>query len=384
MARWKNNPKNLHILKTGLIVKNKKQELMEHGDRLEYYTRYIKRKWLILLFLMLAVFVMAVISVNAGSASIDTGEIIKTFFGLGNEKASLVIWSIRMPRIVAAIVAGAGLSVAGCVMQNNLKNPLASPDTLGVSAGAAFGANLAIIVLGAGTIMNTAGDAVGINNPYLVTICAFVCSMSAAMIILSLGKIRGFSPEAIVLAGVALGSLFTAGTTLIQYFAPDVKIAAAIFWTFGDLGRISWHEAFIVITVVILAMAYFVYKRWDYNAMDNGEETAKSLGVRTELTRFLGMLISSLITSVTVSFVGMIGFIGLIGPHIVRRIIGTDHRFLIPASVLAGAVLLLISDTLARTIIKPVVLPVGALTSILGAPLFIYLLMKGMKEGSQR
>jgi iron complex transport system permease protein len=265
-------------------------------------------------------------------------------------------------------------------MQNNLKNPLASPDTLGVSAGAAFGANLAIIVLGAGTIMYTAGDAVAINNPYLVTVCAFICAMAATLVILALGKIRGFSPEAIVLAGVALGSLFMAGTTLIQYFAPDVKIAAAIFWTFGDLGRVSWNETFIIIAVVVLAAIYFIWKRWDYNAMDNGEETAKSLGVRTERIRLLGMLISSLITAITVSFVGIIGFIGLIGPHIMRRIIGTDHRFLIPASMLAGAVLLLISDTLARTMIRPVVLPVGALTSILGAPLFIYLLMKGMKE----
>jgi len=363
---------------------NKKQEMLEHNDKLIYYAQYIKRKWLILLFLVLAVFAMSVISVNAGSSSIDVWEVIKTFFGLGSEKASLVIWQIRMPRIIIAIIAGAGLSVAGCVMQNNLKNPLASPDTLGVSAGAAFGANLAIIVLGAGTILYTAGDAVAINNPYIVTICAFVCSMGAAMIILALGKIRGFSPEAIVLAGVALGSLFTAGTTLIQYFAPDVKIAAAIFWTFGDLGRVSWHETFIIIAVVVLAAIYFILKRWDYNAMDNGEETAKSLGVRTERTRFLGMLISSLVTSVTVSFVGMIGFIGLIGPHMMRRVIGTDHRFLIPASMLAGAAVLLISDTLARTIIKPVVLPVGAITSILGAPLFIYLLMKGMKESSRR
>ncbi len=362
----------------------KKQQIQEHDDRLHYYTRYIKRKWLILVLLALGVFTMSVIAVNAGSSSINPWEVIQTFFGMGSEKANLVIWQIRMPRIVTAIIAGAGLSVAGCVMQNNLKNPLASPDTLGVSAGAAFGANLAIIVFGAGTVMNTAGDAVAINNPYMVTVFAFVCSMSAAMIILALGKIRGFSPEAIVLAGVALGSLFTAGTTLIQYFAPDVKIAAAIFWTFGDLGRVNWNEAYIIASVVVCASLYFTYKRWDYNAMDNGEETAKSLGVRTERTRFLGMLISSIITSVTVSFIGIIGFVGLIGPHIMRRVIGADHRFLIPASMLTGSVLLLLADTAARTIIKPVVLPVGALTSILGAPLFIYLLMKGMKEGSQK
>jgi iron complex transport system permease protein len=362
----------------------KKQELQQHADKIFYYTSFIRRKWLILLLLALGVFVMAIVSVNAGSYAINPWEVIKAFFGAGSQTTSLVIWHIRMPRIITAIIAGAGLSVAGCVMQNNLKNPLASPDTLGVSAGAAFGANLAIIVLGAGTVMNTAGDAVAINNPYMVTVFAFIFSMGAAMIILALGRIRGFSPEAIVLAGVALGALFMAGTTMIQYFAPDVKIAAAIFWTFGDLGRVSWHEAYIIIAVVLLAAVYFVAKRWDYNAMDNGEETAKSLGVHTERTRFFGMLIASLITSVTVSFLGIIGFIGLIGPHIMRRVIGADHRFLIPASLLAGALLLLLADTAARTVISPVVLPVGALTSILGAPLFIYLLMKGMKEGALR
>lgn len=360
------------------------QAAAEPRDRLHYYTAFTRRKWLILLVLVLAVFAMAVISVNAGSSSIDIWEVIKTFFGLGSEKASLVIWRIRMPRIITAIVAGAGLSVAGCVMQNNLRNPLASPETLGVSAGAAFGANIAIIILGAGTVLHTAGDAVAIGNPYLVTICAFACSMGAAMIILTLGKMRGFSPEAIVLAGVALGSLFSAGTTLIQYFAPDVKIAAAIFWTFGDLGRVSWKEVIVIAAVVAPSLVYFFWRRWNYNAMDNGEETAKSLGVRTERTRLCGMLVACLITSVTVSFVGMIGFIGLIGPHAMRRIIGTDHRFLIPASVLAGSLLLLVSDTLARTMIKPVVLPVGALTSVLGAPLFIYLLMRVMKQGSTR
>ena len=361
-----------------------KQEILDHSQKLGYYTQYVKRKWLILLLLVLAVFIMSVVSVNAGSSSINPWEIIKTFFGFGSEKATLVIWQIRMPRIITAIVAGAGLSVAGCIMQNNLRNPLAAPETLGLSHAAVFGANLAIIVFGAGTILYTAGDMVAINNPYLVTICAFVCAMGAAMFILALGKIRGFSPEAVILAGVALGSLFLAGTTLVQYFAPDVKVAAAIFWSFGDLGRVSWNEAFFVIAVVVVTSIYFIFKRWDYNAMDNGDETAKSLGVPTERTRFWGLLMSSLIASVCVSFMGMISFIGLIGPHIMRRIIGADHRFLIPASLFAGAVLLLIADTLARTVIKPVVLPVGALTSMLGAPLFIYLLMKGMKEGSRR
>jgi iron complex transport system permease protein len=292
----------------------------------------------------------------------------------------MVIWHIRLPRIIGAIVAGAGLSVAGCVMQNNLRNPLASPSTLGISNAAAFGANIAIVILGAGSIQSSSTDAVIINNPYIVTTSAFICSMVATMVVLMLAKLRGFLPESIILAGVALGSLFTAGTTLIQYFADDVEVAAAVFWTFGDLGRISWKEVLIITMVISLAFIYFMFRRWDYNALDSGEESAKSLGVNVERVRLGGMFVSSIITAVSVSFLGIIGFIGLISPQIVRRVIGGDHRFLIPISAIMGSLLLLFSDTLARTVIAPVILPVGAITSFLGAPLFLYLLLRGYKK----
>jgi iron complex transport system permease protein len=179
---------------------------------------------------------------------------------------------------------------------------------------------------------------------------------------------------------VALSSLFSAGIILIQYFAQDVQIAVAVFWTFGDLGRAAWSEVLIMACVSGLSFIYFIFKRWDYNALDSGEETAKGLGVHVENVRMTGMFVSSLITAVAVSFLGIIGFIGLIGPQIMRRIIGNDHRYLIPSSALAGSLLLLISDTLARTMISPVVLPVGAITSFFGGPLFLYLLAKGYKR----
>lgn len=335
---------------------------------------------MILTTLILSVFILAILSVNAGAAQLNPIEVLKSIFGYGTQLSSIVIWRIRMPRVVTAIIAGAGLSVAGCVMQNNLRNPLASPSTLGISNAAAFGANVAIILFGAGSIQSSSADTVIINNPYIVTISAFVCAMGATFLIVGLARLRGFTPESIVLAGVALSSLFTAGTTIIQYFAQDVQIAAAVFWTFGDLGRTSWTEVLILSVVVLGAIAYFVFRRWDYNALDNGEECAKSLGVNTQRIRMGGMLVSSMITAVAVSFLGIIGFIGLIGPQIMRRIIGPDHRFLIPASCLAGAALLLLSDTLGRVIISPVILPVGAITSLLGAPLFLYLLMRGYKQ----
>ncbi|NMB46683.1 MAG: iron ABC transporter permease [Firmicutes bacterium] len=344
------------------------------------YQRYTAKKVGMTLTLVLLIITAAVIALNAGSIDLNLYQVILAVMGKGADVADIVIWQIRLPRITAAIIAGAGLSVAGCVMQNNLRNPLASPSTLGISNAAAFGANMAIIVFGAGTIRSTGADAVNIDHPYFVTLSAFAWSMVAAAVILILARIRGFSPEAILLSGVALSSLFSAGTILIQYFAEDVQVAAAVFWTFGDLGRVNWQEVTILTGVVILAIIYFMFRRWDYNALDSGEETAKSLGVQVERVRLGGMLASSLITAVTVSFLGIIGFIGLVAPQIMRRVMGRDHRYLILASALAGSLLLLVSDTLARTMIAPVVLPVGAITSFFGAPLFLYLLARGYKQ----
>lgn len=359
-----------------------KEELKvkENNHKQGSYKRYIRKKFLIAAILSIAIIALTIVAINAGSTDLGIYEVLMSILGRGTSASSVVIWRIRLPRIIGAIVAGAGLAVAGCVMQNNLRNPLASPSTLGISNAAAFGANIAIVLLGAGSTRSSAADAVIINNPYMVTIAAFLSSVVAMMVILALAKSKGFSPESIVLAGVALSSLFTAGTTLIQYFADDVQVAAAVFWTFGDLGRVSWKEVIIMTIIIILALIYFMFRRWDYNALDSGEESAQSLGVNVEKVRFGGMLVSSVVTAVTVSFLGIIGFIGLIAPQIVRRVIGGDHRFLIPISALMGSLILLIADTIARTLIAPVILPVGAITSFLGAPLFLYLLLKGEKR----
>lgn len=262
-------------------------------------------------------------------------------------------------------------------MQTCLRNPLASPFTLGISNAAAFGANLAIVFFGAGTLYSNIHDAVFIANPYIVTISAFISSMVAMFLILMLARQRGFSPESVLLAGVAFGSLFAAGSTLVQYFAEDVQVAAMVFWTFGDLGRISWQEVAILSALTAVALVHFLLHRWDYNALDGGEDAAKGLGVRVEWIRFRSMLMASLVTAAAVAFMGIIGFIGLIAPQMMRRIIGVDHRFLIPASAVTGAALLLLADTLARTLISPAVLPVGAITSFFGAPLFLFILAKG-------
>lgn len=341
------------------------------------YLRYTQRKVLTIGLLALLTVFLGIYAINAGSAALSPAQVLMTLLGQGEERLSIIIWNLRLPRVLAAITAGVGLSVAGCVMQNILRNPLASPFTLGVSQGAAFGAAVAILALGAGSTHSTSTDAVIINNPYLVTVFALAGAMATTLIVLFLAQVRGVTPEAMVLAGVALGSLFSAATIILQFFASDVQVASVVFWTFGDIGRASWQELAIMAGVTGASCLYFLANRWNYNALDSGEETAKGLGVDVERLRLITMFLASLVTAVAVSFLGIIGFIGLVGPQLMRRVLGGDHRFLLPGAGVMGGLLLLASDTLARTIISPVVLPVGAITSFMGAPLFLYLLSRG-------
>jgi iron complex transport system permease protein len=345
----------------------------------EKYKKYTQKKIFFGLFLIILLFIAAIYSICVGSMHLTIKEVINGLIYAGDGTNEVVIWNIRFPRILAAVIAGMSLAVAGCVMQCVLRNPLASPFTMGISQGAAFGAAFAIIVLGMGEIYRTDTPVI-LNNPYIVTIFAFMGSLIGIFIILLLARLTGLSPQAMILAGIAMGSLFSAGTMLLQYFAEDVKVASVVFWTFGDIGRAGRNDILIMLFVAIPALIYFIYKRWDYNALESGEETAKALGVDTERVRFLGILISALITSISVAFLGIIGFIGLVAPHIMRRIIGGDHRFLVPMSAMFGGVLLLAADTVARTIISPVMLPVGILTSFMGVPLFIYLLIRKRRE----
>jgi len=349
----------------------------------ENYNQYIHRKILIITVLALMTIVVALYALCSGSADIPIIEVVKALFGLGTEKNVVVTVGIRLPRVIMAIISGIGLALAGCVMQSILKNPLASASTLGISQGAAFGAAIAITYLGAGQIMSNTTDAVSISNPYLTTICAFIGAMFVTLVVLGLSKYRNVTPETMILAGVALSSLFSGATALLQYFSSDVQMAAIVFWTFGDLGRVSKKEIGVVTFVTGLSFIYFVFNRWNYNALESGEHTATGLGVNVSRVRLLGMTIASISAATIVSFVGIINFIGLIAPHIMRRFVGNDYRFLLPASAIMGALLMLVSDTFARMIILPVILPIGAITSFLGAPLFLYLIFKGVGQNAK-
>ena len=337
------------------------------------YRRLIWKRISFGIFLALILIFLSAIAMGLGAYQMSFDELLNSILN-GNP----VLWNVRIPRIVSAIFVGASLAIAGAVMQCVLKNPLASPFTLGISQGAAFGAAIAIVYFGAGQ-MHRVGESLTIFNPYVVPIFAFLGSLISAFVILVLAKLRDLTPEAIILAGVAMSALFQAAVMLIQYFATDVQVASIVFWTFGDVGRARWIEIYLIVATFAVCFLYFFNRRWDYNSLLAGDETAISLGVNPRKLRLEGMLISSFLTAVCVSFTGIIGFIGLVAPHVVRLVIGGDYRFLISSSALVGALILLASDTVGRLVISPVIIPVGIITSIIGAPMFIYLLLRGGK-----
>ena len=339
----------------------------------------LRRKKLLCLALTLALLVaFALVSAGTGSIRLSPGELLSALFGGGEAAARTALFEIRLPRTLAAILVGAALGMSGAVMQCVLANPLASASTLGVSQGAAFGAAVGIIVFGGGAVGSGGDYAVQIDNPYIVTLCAFVFGSASTAVIVAISRLRrDLGPGALVLAGVALSSLFTGGSTLLQYFADDTKLGAVVFWTFGDLGGTNWGELALLAAVTAAAFAYFMLRRWDYNALGAGSDTASSLGVNVRAVTLAGMAVCTAASALAVSFVGIISFIGLVAPHAMRRFVGDDYRWLLPCSAAGGALLLLLADLVSRVLIAPVILPVGAITSFLGAPVFLYLLLKG-------
>lgn len=348
-----------------------KSKLVKNNIDPGYHKKKI-RSMSFLVILLVILLGTILLSLWAGSYDTPVGELLRGILGKAEDnKINVVVRNVRLPRICTAVLAGAGLGVTGCILQSILQNPLASSSTLGVSQGAGFGAAFAIIVLGAGA----AG-----KGSMVISISAFAGSMAVALVILGLSRFRQVSPESMVLAGVAISSMFTGATTLLQYFADEIQLTTLVFWTFGDLGSTSWNGIKIMAVVVLLVSIYFIFHRWDFNALLSGSETAISLGINVKRLTMVNMILCCFTSSTIVSYIGLISFIGLIAPHIVRMVVGNNHVYLIPGSILAGSTILLLGDLFGRTVISPVILPIGAITSFLGGPLFLYLLFKGRKR----
>jgi iron complex transport system permease protein len=293
-------------------------------------------------------------------------ELLGVPLEVGTERAHSVVWELRLPRVILAYVAGAGLAIAGVLMQGMLRNPLVSAFTLGVSPAAAFGAAIVILL--------TQGS-IGSSSP-LVIASALTCALIVAGIVLGLGTSKSLMTATLLLLGVAFTQLFESLTAGMQFVADENTLAAIVRWTFGSVNSATWIDVQIVAAVVIAALPVVLWNAGSLNAVAfAGDDAARSLGVNVDFLRVFLIVIGVVLAAVVVSFCGIIGFVGLVAPHIGRMIIGTDHRYLLVFAAIIGGLLLLFADTVGRTVLAPAVIPVGIVVAFLGGPVFIYLIL---------
>ncbi len=323
---------------------------------------------LIITGLMIGLIITILSSLAIGPANIPFITVFKILFHFPQswpDKHSVIVLDIRLPRVLLAGLVGSALAVAGCAMQGLFKNPMASPYILGISSGAAFGASLAIVT------------GISIGSGFLsVPLMAFIFAIITIFIVYKIAQVKGKAPmETLLLSGIAVGAFFTAQVSLMKYVAGD-ELRSLIFWLMGGFWASSWDKVAIAFPLICLGVAVILFFSRDLNIMLMGEDHAVDLGIDTESVKKIVLVFASLITAAAVSVSGIIGFVGLIIPHIMRLIVGPDHRILLPSSCLVGAIFLIWTDTLARTILQPTELPVGIITASLGAPFFLFLLRK--------
>ncbi len=336
------------------------------------YIRRCSRRVAVLTLLVLAIPLSFSMAVSVGAVHIGPAKILALFFTLNpslDPVAWTIIWNIRVPRALMALTAGAALATSGMALQGVLRNPLVSPFTLGVSLGASFGAALAI-VLGVG--LAGLGRCIVIAN-------AFLFSLLACLTALLIARVKGMTSESVILSGIAMTYVFSALITLLQYMAREWQLKMLVHWMMGDLAMASWDRLLLASPSILACIPLFRYA-WDLNSLTMGEEAARSLGTDPVRVRLACTVLSALSVATVVCVTGPIGFVGLVSPHMARFITGADYRFSMVCSSLLGAVILLSADTVARVIIAPVELPVGVVTSFLGVPLFIYLLLRARRE----
>ena len=332
------------------------------------YSINIKKKRIILLCLVILLIIFFFFSLLINSGGLPFKESFLTLFGVDKTSSSrLIIFNIRLTRSIAAVLIGFALAISGLVMQINLRNPLASPSTLGVSSSALMGATISIIIFNDKNIYSA---------PILSTIpMALLFSLITVIFIIVLSKVKKFSPSVVAVSGIAITSFTGAITTILQFFASDTLLASSVHFSFGDLTRSSQTSNIILVITTLVSFVIFMLFSNKYNALYSGDELAISLGVNINLVRLVSLFLASVLCAITVSFVGVIGFIGILSPHIMKRIVGNEARYLIPMSGILGSIILIFCDIISRVIIPNFNLPVGAVTAIIGAPFFFFILV---------
>lgn len=310
------------------------------------------------IFLFIASFFL---SVGNGAVKISFMNIVRALSLDNSNTHYQIIWNIRLPRTIVAALVGMALSLSGVILQGIMRNPLAGPNIIGVTSGGGF-FGIAIFILFP-------------KYYYFVPVGAFLGALIATFLTYYLAWKGGASPTRLVLAGVAVSSLFSAGTNTIMTFFPS-KVSGVLNYMVGGLSAITWKDAKSIMPYIILGAIMAIFMTDKLNILMLGDEVATGLGLRVEKTRFLLIIISSLLAGAAVSVVGMLGFVGLIVPHMARLFIGSDYRYLIPGTIFLGGATVMLCDTLARLLFIPMEIPVGIIMSLLGAPFFLYLLRK--------
>lgn len=358
------------------------------------YKEKQQKRLIFLVGMAIVLFVSFIAALSLGATDVpffETAKIVlnKFLFGIFGEPSEpryeSTIMVLRMPRILLCLITGAALGMAGTIMQGVLRNPLVSPFTLGVSTASAFGAAIAI-VLGSAILgdMYYASFTV-FSLPFTVdqfakTIFAFVFGMSSVILVIVLAKNTSISRSTIILSGVIISYIFQAGLMFMKYISDDTQLRDITMWVMGGFSGTTWSTIAIVLPIVVIGGIYLEKISMDINMLASGDDVASNLGINVRKLRNGGMIVSTLITAVCLAFTGTIGFVGLMAPHICRMLIGNDARFLLPASALFGAIILVVSDLFARMVLRPSELPVGIIMYVIGGIFFMWLIF-GKKVG---
>lgn len=321
------------------------------------------------LLMLTLLFLAAIWSSTQGAYPINVGELLQ---GKLTEQAQLVFTEIRLPRILLSVFIGAALGLSGALLQANLRNPLADPQIIGVSSGAAVAVGLCML-------FNV--SSIGNYGLYILPIAAFLggISVCAFMLMIAQGH-RGFDPAQLILIGVAFNAIAAAAIGMVQYLSDDQQLRSFAFWMLGSLSGAQWWQVVILSITVMIGVVVALHHRRGLDLLALGETEAEYAGINTRTLKTHSIIVVALMVGVSVAFSGIIGFVGLVIPHFIRLVLGASQTFLIPLSVLLGSLFLVVADTAARTIVSPEELPIGILTSLIGGPFFLWLLVKRGKS----
>lgn len=333
------------------------------------YRQFVRLRLVLLGALLAALCASVVADIAIGPSTFAFADVLRGLFAPASlpQAQQVILWEVRLPYAVMAVLVGASLGLAGAEMQTALNNPLASPFTLGVSAAAAVGASAALV---SGFTLLAFGENLA------VPLCAFAGAACATALIQLLAWRQGATVDTVVLFGIALLFSFEALLWLLQFIADSNALQQIVFWTMGSLGRSTWTKIAIVGTVLGACMLWSASQAWALTALRAGEDQARSVGIPVERLRLVTLLRVSLMAATALSFTGTIGFVGLVGPHIARMLLGEDHRYYLPGSALAGALMLSLASILSKALIPGVVLPIGIITALVGVPLFMALVLR--------